>query len=78
MEQRAIRIGKYIVDNNSTTRKTGDAFGISRQTVLNDVSKLENLDNDLFKKVKNVFNKNFAERHSRGGLATHNKYKRAI
>lgn len=70
-------LGQYILDNNSTIRKTASEFGISKSTVHIDVShKLKILDYELYKKVKIILDKNFKERNIRGGLATKNKYEK--
>lgn len=70
-------LGEYILENNSTIRKTASVFGVSKSTVHVDVShKLKNLDYELYKKVKVVLNNNFKERNIRGGMATKNKYEK--
>lgn len=72
---RAVEIGKYIVENKATVRTAAKAFGISKSTVHMDVTeKLERLDPELSKKVREVLDVNKAQRHIRGGLATKEKY----
>ena len=39
IEERAIEIAYYIIDNNATVRQTAKAFGISKSTVHMDVTK---------------------------------------
>ena len=74
---RAEHFAQYIIDNNTTIRKTALVFNVSKSTVHNDVSKkLKNQNIDLYKKVKKILEKNFNEKHIRGGLATKNKYKK--
>lgn len=66
---------RYIVDNNATIRQTAKAFNYSKSLVHNDVSnKLKNINFDLYIEVKRVLDKNFKERHLRGGEATKQKY----
>ena len=38
IEERAIEIANYIIENNATVRQTAKAFGISKSTVHKDVS----------------------------------------
>ena len=39
IEERAIQIAQYIIENNATVRQTAKAFGISKSTVHMDVAK---------------------------------------
>ena len=72
---RAVEIGKYIVKNKATVRAAAKAFGISKSTVHMDVTeKLETLDPELSRRVREVLDVNKAQRHIRGGLATKEKY----
>ena len=75
VEERAIELGEYIIENGATVRLTAKKFGISKSTVHKDVSqRLQNFSPSLYKEVKQVLEHNKAERHLRGGLATKNKY----
>lgn len=75
VEERATRLGEYIVAENATVRATACKFGISKSTVHKDVSKrLLYIDSVLYKKVNKVLQQNKSERHIRGGEATKNKY----
>ena len=38
IEERAINIANYIIDNNATVRQTAKQFGISKSTVHKDVT----------------------------------------
>lgn len=77
VDQRAVVLGRYIVDTGATVRSCAKKYGISKSTVHKDVSdRLKKLDPDLYKGVKVVLDKNKAERHIRGGIATKNKYKK--
>ena len=74
--QRVVDCAEYILQNNGTIRSTAKQFCVSKSTVHTDVSeRLLQIDRQLFDKVKTVLNKNMAERHIRGGIATKNKFK---
>lgn len=74
---RAVEIGEYIVENQTTVRVAAKVFGISKSTVHTDVTeKLEKIDPSLFRKVRIVLDVNKAQRHIRGGLATREKYRK--
>lgn len=65
----------YIIENNTTIRKCAEHFGCSKSTVHNDISKKLKMRNRfLYYRVYMVLNRNFAERHIRGGNATRQKY----
>ena len=72
---RAEQFAKYIIENNSTIRKTAIYFNISKSTVHNDISKKLLYENkSLYDEVKKILVKNFNEKHIRGGLSTKLKY----
>ena len=75
IEERAIDIANYIIENNATVRQTARAFGISKSTVHKDVTeRLEQINPTLARDARKVLNVNKQERHIRGGLATREKY----
>lgn len=75
IEERAISIATYIIDNNATVRQTAKAFGISKSTVHKDVTdRLAQVNPSLASQARRVLDVNKLERHIRGGLATKNKY----
>ena len=77
IEQRACDLADYIISNNATVRAAAKKFGVSKSTVHKDVSeRLRRLDPALWQQVKDVLDRNKAERHIRGGIATRMKYKR--
>lgn len=77
LQQRIILEGRYILENNSTIRKTAKAFDVSKSCVHKDIhQKLKIIDEALYLQVKKVLNNNFKEKHLRGGIATKNKFKR--
>lgn len=76
IEERAITIGSYIVESNTTVRQTAKKFGVSKSTVHKDVSeRLEQINPALAAEVRKVLDLNKAERHIRGGMATKEKYR---
>ena len=75
IEERALDIANYIIENNATVRQTAKAFGISKSTVHKDVAeRLSQINPALANKARKVLDVNKAERHIRGGLATKEKY----
>ena len=75
IEERAVEIATYIIENNATVRQAAKKFGVSKSTVHKDVSeRLPMINKGLFTLVKDVLDENKAQRHIRGGLATKNKY----
>ena len=75
VEERAVELGEYIVENKATVRATAKQFGVSKSTVHMDVSKrLERVNPQLFLEVRQVLDVNKAQRHIRGGIATREKY----
>ena len=75
IENRVIEIARYILETQSTVRKTAKEYNISKSTVHKDVTeRLAEIDAELAKKVHAVLDINKAERHLRGGLATKEKY----
>lgn len=76
-DERARQLGNYILQNNATVRQAAAVFKISKSTVHKDVSqRLQNIDYELFLKVKSVLENNLRERHIRGGIATRQKYEK--
>ena len=75
IDDRATRLGEYIVENKATVSRAAKQFGVSKSTVHKDVSqRLKYIDSGLYKDVKNILAVNKAQRHIRGGLATKKKY----
>lgn len=76
IEERVFQIAEYILETNATVREAAKVFGVSKSTVHKDVTeRLESINPLLYEEVKKVLEKNKAERHIRGGRATHMKYK---
>ena len=74
LEERAVAIGRYIVQNGATVRRAAAVFGISKSTVWKDHARLRSRDPGLWAEVRAVMRRNKAERHLRGGEATRRKY----
>ena len=75
IEKRALVLAYYIIENNPTVRAAAKNFGFSKSSVHKDVTtRLLDIDPLLAADVKAVLEKNKAERHIRGGLATKLKY----
>ena len=68
IKERTLQVAQHITETGDTIRKTAQIFHLSKSTVHNDLSKrLKKLDKKLYTKVQNVLDKNFAEKHIRGG-----------
>lgn len=75
IEERAVSIANYIIDNNATVRQTAKAFGVSKSTVHKDVTdRLSQINPALASQARKVLDINKSERHIRGGMATKEKY----
>lgn len=75
IEERAVKMAEYIVENKATVRQTAKAFGISKSTVHKDVTqRLLHINPTLANEARKVLDVNKSERHIRGGLATKDKY----
>ena len=76
VEERAVELGEYILQNNATVRSAAKRFHISKSTVHKDVSeRLQVVNPQLYGQVRHVLEVNKAQRHIRGGQATRRKYK---
>lgn len=76
IEERACELAAYIVENNSTVRAAAARFGVSKSTVHKDITaRLPGVNRALYHEVRALLDRNKAERHIRGGLATRRKYK---
>ena len=75
IEERAVEIADYIIENNATVRQTAKQFGISKSTVHIDLIKeILQINPSLAGEARKVLDLNKSERHIRGGLATREKY----
>lgn len=75
IEERAVEIANYIIENNSTVRQAAGHYGVSKSTVHMDVTKrLSRVNPSLANEIRKILNVNKSERHIRGGRATKEKY----
>ncbi len=73
--ERCVYLAEYILENNCTVRAAAAWFGVSKSTVHKDITeRLRRVSPPLYFSVKQVLEKNKAERHLRGGEATRVKY----
>lgn len=72
---RAKQLGEYIILKKCTIRETAKAFNMAKSTVHYDVSvRLKKYSPNLYKKVKQILDYNFKDKHNRGGIATKKMY----
>lgn len=75
IEERAIALANYIIDNNATVRGAAKRFALSKSSVHKDVTeRLLKINPSLAAETKVILDRNKAERHIRGGMATKQKY----
>ena len=75
LEDRIFAEANYIVEHKATVREAAKALCVGKSTVHKDVTeRLRTMNPSLFRAVRAVLNINKAERHLRGGKATHDKY----
>ncbi len=75
IEERAVELANYIIENNATVRSTAKVFSLSKSSVHKDVTeRLGKINPALAARARLVLEKNKAERHIRGGMATKHKY----
>ncbi len=76
LETRAQELAVYIIEHRTTIRDAAKHFGVSKSTVHKDLSeRLVQCNRSLYVQVKAILDRNKAERHIRGGIATRKKYK---
>ncbi len=76
IEERILETAWYIVEHGATVRDAANVFSISKSTVHKDMAeRLRSINPTLAADVRKVLDFNKAERHIRGGRATHRKYK---
>ncbi|MBR4906301.1 MAG: sporulation transcriptional regulator SpoIIID [Clostridia bacterium] len=74
-EDRVCEEASYIIEHKATVREAAKALCIGKSTIHKDVTeRLKSIHPGLYKSVREVLNTNKAERHLRGGKATHDKY----
>ncbi len=76
VEERAVELGEFILQNKATVRAAAKRFHISKSTVHKDVSdRLRHVNPQLYIEVREILDVNKAQRHIRGGIATRAKYR---
>ncbi len=76
IEERAVRLATYMIENRGTVRAAASRYGVSKSTVHKDLTqRLPDFDPALYREVQELLDRNKAERHLRGGAATRKKYK---
>lgn len=76
IEERAIEIANFIIEEKATVRQTAKKFGVSKSTVHKDVTdRLLQINPSLAGEARQVLDVNKQERHIRGGMATREKYR---
>ncbi len=76
IEERAVLLAQYIIENKTTVRAAAAKFGISKSTVHKDISeRLPQFNRPLYLQVREILDINKAQRHIRGGMATRRKYR---
>ncbi|MEW5762942.1 MAG: sporulation transcriptional regulator SpoIIID [Bacillota bacterium] len=76
IQKRVLDICAYILETNATVRQAAVVFKVSKSTVHKDMTeRLPSLNKRLALKIRQVLDRNKAERHLRGGEATRRKYR---
>lgn len=76
IEERAVVLAHYIIENRTTVRAAAKKYGISKSTVHKDISeRLPQFNRPLYLQVRKILDINKAQRHIRGGIATRKKYR---
>lgn len=76
IEDRAISLANYILEENATVRSAAKKFGVSKSTVHKDITeRLKKINPALYSDIRKILDKNKSERHIRGGIATREKYR---
>lgn len=75
IEERIMDETDYVLATGCTVRQCADVFKISKSTVHKDLSeRLPELNWTAYRKVRDILNTNWDEKHIRGGLSTKRKY----
>ncbi|MBO5836965.1 MAG: sporulation transcriptional regulator SpoIIID [Oscillospiraceae bacterium] len=77
IENRACKLAVYIIETGATVRTAAQHFGISKSTVHKDITqRLPHCNKSLYQQTQQILQRNKAQRHIRGGLATKEKYQK--
>ena len=75
IDKRARELAEYVLETGATVRTAAERFGVSKSTVHKDLTeRLEASDRLLWSRVREVLDRNKAERHLRGGEATRQRW----
>ena len=75
LDDRAYALAVYMLEHNATVRAAAARFGVSKSTVHKDLTeRLRRRAPALHAAVRALLERNKAERHIRGGMATKRKY----
>lgn len=75
VQERICEYAYFIIDNECTIRECAKHFGVSKSGVHADLKyKLPYINKRLYERVKIILDKNFNEKHIRGGESTRQKY----
>ena len=75
LDDRIYSEANYIIEHRATVRDAARALCVGKSTVHKDVTdRLKLLNPAMYRAVRSILNVNKAERHLRGGKATHDKY----
>ncbi|MGN1208441.1 MAG: sporulation transcriptional regulator SpoIIID [Christensenellales bacterium] len=70
-------VANFILEKNLTIRDAGKIFNVPKSTLhYNVTKKLKQFDAELYLKLHAYLQKNFSEKHLRGGNSTKEKYKK--
>ncbi len=79
IEDRTCDLAVYLLENQCTVRAAAAVFGVSKSTVHKDlVERLPRVNGALYAQVRQLLDRNKAERHLRGGEATRLKYRERV
>ncbi len=77
IKERTLQVAEHITETEDTVRKTAEIYHLSKSTVHNDMSsRLKKLDLEMYEEVQKIMQKNFSEKHIRGGQSTKLKFER--
>ena len=75
LDERAFALAVYMLEHDATVRAAAAKFGVSKSTVHKDLTeRLQKRSPALHAAVRALLDRNKAERHIRGGMATKRKY----
>lgn len=74
-QKKCEEIAQYMVDNSCTIREAAAYFGVCKSTLHNEITdKLKKYNSDLYKKIRDLLDANWKDRHRRGGIGCSTKY----